>query len=186
MMRTRLERLEGASIRFLWEATAAARRPALLNGDDRESLAILELVRKAFFPGPLPFPVLTPEELEGARAAQGFDLILRGTIDALGTGSRSRPVWRLAGAARRPEQALASPLAGWTADDVQHYIERDMGFVPSLWLHTCGDPAVERARSARGSPAPSAPRRHGASSSTMSPVKIATRAVSSPPPPTPT
>src|SRR6185312_14769908 len=111
MLRTRLERLEAAGIRFLREAVAGARRPALLNGGDRESAAVLDLARKAFFPGPLPLPVVTAEELERARAEAGFDLIVQGAIDVAGEATRARPVWHLAGSVRSPGQAtLASPL----------------------------------------------------------------------------
>ena len=139
MMRTRLERLEGASIRFLWEATATARRPGLLDGGDRESAALLELARKAFFPGPLPFPVLSREEMDRARAEQGFDLVFHAALAPDVREARARPVWHLAGMARRPgEAALASPLAGWTADDLRSYLEGAAGEVPALTLHTCG------------------------------------------------
>ncbi|HEY4393996.1 MAG TPA: adenylyl-sulfate kinase [Polyangia bacterium] len=136
MMRTRLERLEAASIRFLWEATAEARHPVLLDGGDQASAALVALAKKAFFPGPLPFLVLGPEALERARAEQGFDPILGGAIEA---EPRSRPVWHLAGTPRRPGGiALASPLAGWTTEDLRQYLDGDLGFAPSLSLHTCG------------------------------------------------
>ncbi len=139
MMRTRLERLEGASIQLLWQATAEAERPALLDGGDRASAALLALARKAFFPGPLPFPVVGPEELDRGRAQQGFDLILRGTIAAAGPDPRSHPVWHLAAPATGPGgESLAAPLGGWTALDLQQYLDGDKGFAPALSLHTCG------------------------------------------------
>jgi bifunctional enzyme CysN/CysC len=136
MMRTRLERLEGASIRLLWEATTEAKRDVLLDGGDDASAALVALAKRAFFPGALPFPVLGREELERARAQQGFDLILAGQREA---ETRARPVWHLAGTPRRPGgAALTSPLAGWTADDVRQYLDGDRGVAPSLSLHTCG------------------------------------------------
>jgi bifunctional enzyme CysN/CysC len=139
MMRTRLERLEGASIQLLWQAIAEAERPVLLDGGDRESAALLVLARKAFFPGPLPFPVVAPEALDRLRAQQGFDLILRGTIVATGLDARSHPVWHLAAAtAGRGGERLVSPLGGWTAEDLRQYLEGDPGFAPALSLHTCG------------------------------------------------
>jgi len=130
MIRTRLERLEGGSIRFLWDAIAEAKRPVLLDGGDDVSAVLLELARKAFFPGPLPFPVLGPEALERSRAEQGFDRILAGKIEE---GFRSRPVWHLAGTRRRTRgTVLASPLAGWTVEDVRHYLRGERGAAPSL------------------------------------------------------
>ncbi|HLK91218.1 MAG TPA: adenylyl-sulfate kinase [Polyangia bacterium] len=139
MMRTRLERLEGAAIRFLWETVAGAHRPAVLNGGDRECAALLELARKAFFPAPLPFPVLTPEELEAARARQSFDLILWGKLDGARGEARMRPVWHLQSTQRVPGAAVASPLGGWTEDDVRNYLEGAAASGGSgLALHTCG------------------------------------------------
>ncbi|HEY6476051.1 MAG TPA: adenylyl-sulfate kinase [Polyangia bacterium] len=139
MMRTRLERLEGAAVQFLREALAGAKHPVLVDGGDRESAALLALAEKAFFPGPLPFAVVKPEEIDRTGAERGFDLILRGTIAANGLELRSRHVWRLAGWARRPGEATrVSPLAGWTADDVRSYLEGEAGVAPSLSLHTCG------------------------------------------------
>jgi bifunctional enzyme CysN/CysC len=141
MMRTRLERLEGAAIRFLWEAVAGAQRPAVLNAGDRESAALLELGRKAFFPAALPLRVLTPEELE-SRTRQSFDLILTGKLDAARGEPRMRPVWHLLNATQQsPGAALASPLGGWTDDDVRNYLEGASTGGPGLTLHTCGGSA---------------------------------------------
>jgi bifunctional enzyme CysN/CysC len=139
IMSTRLERLEGSSIRFLWEAVAEAKRPAMLQAGDRESAAILQLARKAFFPGPLPFPLLAPEELEQARAKSGFDLMLQGKTGAHDDRDQARPVWHLVNGARRPgEVKLVSPLAGWTDADVRHYLEGARLERPALRFHTCG------------------------------------------------
>ncbi len=162
MMRTRLERLEGASIRFLWEAIAGARRPAMLRGSDRESAVALELARRAFFPGPLPFPLHTPEELESSGAARGldlFDLILRGQGEPAADGGQPRPFWHFGSAPRRSGPTpLASPLGGWSEDDLRHYLEGPRTGGPALALHTCGGSGggktalVERLRVARRAP----------------------------------
>ena len=138
-MSTRLERLEGSSIRFLWEAVAEAKRPAMLQAGDRESAAILQLARKAFFPSPLPFPLLTPEEMDQTRAKTGFDLVLHGNTGPHDERDQARPVWHLVNAARRPgETKIVSPLAGWTEADVRHYLEGARLERPALRFHTCG------------------------------------------------
>ena len=138
-MSTRLERLEASSIRFLWEAVAEAKRPAMLAAGDRESAAALQLARKAFFPAPLPFPLLTPEEMEQARAKRRFDLVLQGKTGPHDDQDQARPIWHLVNAARRPgETILVSPLAGWTEADVRHYLEGARLERPALRLHTCG------------------------------------------------
>jgi len=55
---THLERLEAESIFILREAVAEAARPVMLYSMGKDSAVMLHLARKAFFPGPLPFPLL--------------------------------------------------------------------------------------------------------------------------------
>ncbi|MBA2772328.1 MAG: sulfate adenylyltransferase subunit CysD [Sphingomonas sp.] len=55
---THLDRLEAESIHILRETAAEATRPVMLYSIGKDSAAMLHLARKAFFPGPLPFPLL--------------------------------------------------------------------------------------------------------------------------------
>jgi sulfate adenylyltransferase subunit 2 len=55
---THLEQLEAESIEIFREVAAEAERPVLLYSVGKDSAVMLHLARKAFFPGPLPFPLL--------------------------------------------------------------------------------------------------------------------------------
>nr|WP_318013360.1 sulfate adenylyltransferase subunit CysD [Rhizobium sp. 3T7] len=57
-MSDHLKRLESESIFIIREAYAEARNPVLLYSLGKDSSVLLHLVRKAFFPAPLPFPLL--------------------------------------------------------------------------------------------------------------------------------
>ncbi len=58
MSLTHLDRLEAESIHILREAVAEAHRPVMLYSIGKDSAVMLHLAKKAFFPGPLPFPLL--------------------------------------------------------------------------------------------------------------------------------
>jgi sulfate adenylyltransferase subunit 2 len=55
---THLDRLEAESIHILREAVAEADKPVMLYSIGKDSAAMLHLAKKAFFPAPLPFPLL--------------------------------------------------------------------------------------------------------------------------------
>ena len=55
---THLDRLEAESIQILRETVAEAVRPVMLYSIGKDSSVMLHLAKKAFFPGPLPFPLL--------------------------------------------------------------------------------------------------------------------------------
>jgi sulfate adenylyltransferase subunit 2 len=55
---THLERLEAESIHILREVVAEAERPVMLYSVGKDSAVMLHLARKAFYPGPPPFPLL--------------------------------------------------------------------------------------------------------------------------------
>ena len=55
---THLDRLEAESIHIIRETVAEASRPVMLYSIGKDSAVMLHLARKAFFPGPLPFPLL--------------------------------------------------------------------------------------------------------------------------------
>lgn len=53
-----LDQLEAESIHILREVIAEAKNPVLLYSIGKDSACLLHLARKAFFPAPLPFPLL--------------------------------------------------------------------------------------------------------------------------------
>ncbi len=55
---THLQQLEAESIYIIREVVAEFRRPVLLYSIGKDSSVLLHLARKAFYPGPLPFPLL--------------------------------------------------------------------------------------------------------------------------------
>ena len=55
---THLRALEAESIHILREVVAVMRNPCLFYSIGKDSTVLLHLARKAFFPGPLPFPLL--------------------------------------------------------------------------------------------------------------------------------
>ena len=55
---THLDRLEAESIHILRETVAEAARPVMLYSIGKDSAVMLHLAKKAFFPGPPPFPLL--------------------------------------------------------------------------------------------------------------------------------
>ncbi len=55
---THLQKLEAEAIYIFREAVAAAEKPVMLYSIGKDSSVLLHLARKAFFPGPIPFPVL--------------------------------------------------------------------------------------------------------------------------------
>ena len=55
---THLDRLEAESIHILRETVAEAEHPVMLYSIGKDSAVMLHLAKKAFFPSPLPFPLL--------------------------------------------------------------------------------------------------------------------------------
>jgi sulfate adenylyltransferase subunit 2 len=55
---THLDRLEAEAIHIMRETVAEADRPVMLYSIGKDSAVMLHLARKAFFPAPLPFPLL--------------------------------------------------------------------------------------------------------------------------------
>jgi sulfate adenylyltransferase subunit 2 len=53
-----LDRLEAESIHIMREVVAEAERPVMLYSIGKDSAVMLHIARKAFFPSPLPFPLL--------------------------------------------------------------------------------------------------------------------------------
>jgi len=93
---THLDRLEAESIFILRETVAEAARPVMLYSMGKDSAVMLHLAKKAFLPGPLPFPLLHVdttwkfklmyEEREQVAAEPGIQLIVYRNPEALDKG----------------------------------------------------------------------------------------------------
>ena len=93
---THLDRLEAESIFILRETVAEAAKPVMLYSMGKDSAVMLHLARKAFFPGPLPFPLLHVDttwkfkdmyaERDRIAAEPGIDLIVYKNPEALDKG----------------------------------------------------------------------------------------------------
>jgi len=91
-----LSRLEAEAIHIIREAVAEAERPVMLFSGGKDSIAMLHLARKAFFPARPPFPLLHVDtgwkfaelyELRDRLAAEaGMDLIVHRNPDAEARG----------------------------------------------------------------------------------------------------
>ncbi|GER03424.1 hypothetical protein JCM17846_11060 [Iodidimonas nitroreducens] len=55
---THLQRLEAESIQIIREVASECRNPVMLFSIGKDSMVMLHLARKAFYPSPLPFPIL--------------------------------------------------------------------------------------------------------------------------------
>ena len=55
---THLDRLEAESIHILREVAASMQNPVMMYSIGKDSSVLLHLARKAFYPGPIPFPLL--------------------------------------------------------------------------------------------------------------------------------
>lgn len=93
---TQLKALEAESIHIIREVVAEFRNPVMLYSIGKDSSVMLHLARKAFYPAPLPFPLLHvdtgykfPEmyEFRDAYCKEiGADLIVRRNEDAIAKG----------------------------------------------------------------------------------------------------
>lgn len=93
---THLDRLEAESIHILREAVAASENPVMLYSIGKDSSVMLHLARKAFYPSPLPFPLLHVdttwkfremyEMRDRVAATPGVNLIIHRNPDAVAAG----------------------------------------------------------------------------------------------------
>src|SRR3954470_19517862 len=73
-----LRRLESESIEILREVAAEFRKPVMLYSIGKDSGVMLHLARKAFFPAPIPFPLLHVDTTWKFREMIAFrDLMVR-------------------------------------------------------------------------------------------------------------
>ena len=95
-MLSHLERIEAERIHIFREAVAEASNPVMLYSVGKDSSVMLHLARKAFYPGPLPFPLLHVDttwkfrEMYAFRdvvaAEEGVELLVHRNPDALEAG----------------------------------------------------------------------------------------------------
>jgi len=93
---THLQRLEAESIHIIREVVAEVRKPVMLYSIGKDSSVMLHLARKAFAPGPLPFPLMHIDttwkfremiEFRDATARDlGLDLIVHTNEDGVRDG----------------------------------------------------------------------------------------------------
>src|SRR4051794_1675085 len=93
---THLDRLEAESIHILRETVAEADKPVMLYSIGKDSAVMLYLAKKAFFPSPLPFPLLHVDTTwkfkdmyklrDKVGAEPGIDLIVYQNPEAISRG----------------------------------------------------------------------------------------------------
>src|SRR5436853_7094107 len=66
-----LRALEAESIHILRELVAEFERPVMLYSIGKDSSVMLRLAQKAFYPGPIPFPLLRSEERRVGKECRG-------------------------------------------------------------------------------------------------------------------
>jgi len=131
--RTGLTELEDESVHVLREVVATFERPVLLFSGGKDSIVLLRLAEKAFWPGRIPFPVMHvdtghnfPEVLEfrDRRVAElGVRLVVASVQDSIDAGRvREAP-----GQSRNPLQTvtLLDAIAGHRFDAVLGGARRD-------------------------------------------------------------
>jgi sulfate adenylyltransferase subunit 2 len=94
--RTHLQQLEAEAIHIIREVVAQCERPVMMYSIGKDSSVMLHLARKAFFPGPLPFPVLHIDTTwkfremiafrDRTAAELGLELIVHSNPDGLAQG----------------------------------------------------------------------------------------------------
>src|SRR5687768_10176667 len=94
--KTHLQQLEAEAIYLLREVAAQFERPVLLFSGGKDSITLVHLARKAFWPGRLPFPLLhvdTGHNFDEAiefrdwlAQESGAELIVRSVQDSIDSG----------------------------------------------------------------------------------------------------
>ena len=101
-----LAQLEAESIHIMREVAAQFEKPALLFSGGKDSITLVHLARKAFAPGPIPFPLVHidtghnfPEALafrDQLAAEVGAQLVVRKVEDTIRTRSLTEPKGKFA------------------------------------------------------------------------------------------
>jgi sulfate adenylyltransferase subunit 2 len=117
-----LRTLEAESIHIIREVAAEFARPVMLYSIGKDSSVMLRLAQKAFFPGPIPFPLLHVDTTYKFRemidfrdrqaAAIGAKLIVHTNTDAIAAGTQPFAVGTQACCGKLKTQALLDALQG--------------------------------------------------------------------------
>ncbi len=93
---THLDRLEAESIQIMRETVAEAERPVMLYSIGKDSAVMLHLALKAFYPSPLPFPLLHVDTTwkfrdmyalrDKVAASDGIELLIHTNPEAVAQG----------------------------------------------------------------------------------------------------
>ena len=104
-----LRALEAESIHIIREVVAEFERPVMLYSIGKDSSVLLRLAQKAFYPGPIPFPLLHVDTTYKFREMIEFrDRYARRSA----RGSSSTPTRRRSPTARSPSRSARSAAAG--------------------------------------------------------------------------
>ncbi len=117
-----LRTLEAESIQILREVAAEFARPVMLYSIGKDSSVLLRLAQKAFFPGPIPFPLLHVDTTYKFRemiefrdrqaAAIGARLIVHTNTEAIAAGTQPFAVGTQRCCGLLKTQALLAALQG--------------------------------------------------------------------------
>jgi len=156
---SQLDSLEAESIHVIREVAAEFERPVLLFSGGKDSLVMLALAERAFWPARVPFPVMHVD------TGHNFPEVIEHQFDAVFGGARrdeekarakervfsfrdefgqwdpknQRPeLWGIYNTRiRRGEHIRVFPLSNWTELDIWEYISRENLEIPSIYLgHT--------------------------------------------------
>uniref|UniRef100_UPI00037E9665 phosphoadenosine phosphosulfate reductase domain-containing protein n=1 Tax=Nocardiopsis chromatogenes TaxID=280239 RepID=UPI00037E9665 len=117
---SQLDHLEAEAVFIMREVAAEFERPVLLFSGGKDSLVLLRLAEKAFFPGRVPFPVMHvdtghnfPEVMEfrDRRLAEaGMELVVASVQDQIDQGKVVEPTGRWASRNRLQTAALLEAI----------------------------------------------------------------------------
>lgn len=121
-----LDQLEAESIHILREVAASYQRPAMLYSVGKDSSVLLHLARKAFHPGPMPFPLIHVDtgykfpEMYSFRdelvKKLGLELIVHRNEDAIARGTHPQEKGTSACCALLKTEALLDALRRYEVD----------------------------------------------------------------------
>src|SRR3989442_7041515 len=120
---THLRELEGESIHILREAVAQFRNPVLLYSVGKDSSVLVHVARKAFHPGPLPFPLLHVDT--GYKFKEMLEFRDRFTTEIGARLIVHRNDYAIAAGARRPELGVERCCVQFKTAALLHALDKD-------------------------------------------------------------
>ena len=138
---TILDSLESESIEILRETAATFRKPVMMYSIGKDSSVLLHLAKKAFFPGPIPFPLLHIDTKWKFKEMLSFrdtvvkennlELIVHSNQDGIDAGVNpfTTGVSEYVGQSMR-----VFPISDWTEADIWNYIYREKIEVNPLYF----------------------------------------------------